>query len=77
MKQQKLTNKVDKILGIEVDDQENIKRVKERVDLWLKEVPKKLQKKLKRQASKKGLTGNQAKKYIQKVERRLNRRKIG
>ena len=77
MKQQKLTNKVDKILGIEVDDQEDIKRVKERVDLWLKEVPKKLQKKLKRQASKKGLTGDQAKKYIQKVERRLNRRKIG
>jgi hypothetical protein len=68
---------VDKILGIEVDDQENIKRVKERVDLWLKEVPKKLQKKLKRQASKKGLTGDQALKYIQKVERRLNRRKIG
>jgi len=61
----------------EVDDQEDIKRVKERVDLWLKEVPKKLQKKLKRQASKKGLTGNQAEKYIQKVERRLNRRKIG
>ena len=77
MKQQKLTNKVDKILGIEVDDQEDIKRVKERVDFWLKEVPKKLQKKLKRQASKKGLTGDQAKKYIQKVERRLNRRKIG
>ena len=77
MKQQKLTNRVDKILGIEVDDQEDIKRVKERVDLWLKEVPKKLQKKLKRQAFKKGLTGNQAKKYIQTVERRLNRRKIG
>jgi hypothetical protein len=58
-----------------VDDQEDIKRVKERVDLWLKEVPKKLQNKLERQASEKGLTGDQVEKYIQKVERRMNRRK--
>ena len=52
-----------------VDDQENIRRLKE------SQVPKKLQNKLKRQASEKGLTGNQAEKYIQKVERRMNRRK--
>ena len=52
-----------------VDDQENIRRLRE------SQVPKKLQNKLKRQASEKGLTGIQADKYIQKVERRLNRRK--
>ena len=60
-----------------VDDQENIRRVKNEVDLWLKEtrVPKKLQNKLQRQASEKGLEGSQVDKYIQKVERRMNRRK--
>jgi len=56
-----------------VDDQENIRRLKE------SQVPKKLQNKLKRQASEKGLTGNQVDKYInstlKKVERRMNRRK--
>ena len=56
-------------LEVEVDDQENIRRLRE------SQVPKKLQNKLKRQASEKGLTGVQADKYIQKVERRLNRRK--
>ena len=54
---------------LEVDDQENIRRLRET------RVPKKLQIKLKRQASEKGLEGNQADKYIQKVERRMNRRK--
>ena len=54
---------------LEVDDQENIRRLKET------RVPKKLQIKLKRQASEKGLAGNQVDKYIQKVERRMNRRK--
>jgi len=54
---------------LEVDDQENIRRLRE------SQVPKKLQIKLKRQASEKGLEGNQADKYIQKVERRMNRRK--
>jgi len=64
-------------LEVEVDDQENIRRVKNEVDLWLKEtrVPKKLQNKLQRQASEKGLEGSQVDKYIQKVERRMNRRK--
>ena len=42
-------------------------------------MPAKLHKKLKRQASNKGLVGEQADKYIyghlKKVERRLNRRK--
>ena len=52
-----------------VDDQENIRRLRE------SQVPKKLQNKLKRQASEQGLDCNQADKYIQKVERRLNRRK--
>ena len=52
-----------------VDDQENIRRLKET------RVPKKLHNKLERQASEKGLEGNQVDKYIQKVERRLNRRK--
>jgi len=54
---------------LEPDDQENIRRLRE------SQVPKKLQIKLKRQASEKGLEGNQADKYIQKVERRMNRRK--
>ena len=54
---------------LEVDDQENIRRLKET------RVTKKLQIKLKRQASEKGLAGNQVDKYIQKVERRMNRRK--
>ena len=64
-------------LEVEVDDQENIRRVKKEVDLWLREtrVPKKLQNKLQRQASEKGLEGSQVDKYIQKVERRMNRRK--
>ena len=53
-------------LEVDVDDQENIRRLRET------RVPKKLQIKLKRQASENGLTGN---KYIQKVARRLNRRK--
>ena len=53
-------------LEVDVDDQENIRRLRET------RVPKKLQIKLKRQASENGLTGN---KYIQKVERRMNRRK--
>ena len=52
-----------------VDDQENIRRLRET------RVPKKLKIKLKRQASEKGLAGNQVEKYIQKVERRMNRRK--
>ena len=39
------------------------------------QIPKRLQIKLKRQASEKGLAGNQVDKYIQKVERRMNRRK--
>ena len=52
-----------------VDDQENIRRLRE------SQVPKKLQNKLQRQASEKGLEGNQVDKYIQKVERRMNRRK--
>ena len=52
-----------------VDDQENIRRLRET------RVPKKLKIKLKRQASEKGLAGNQVDKYIQKVERRMNRRK--
>jgi hypothetical protein len=56
-------------LEVEVDDQENIRRLKE------SQVPKKLQNKLKRQASEKGLAGDQVEKYIQKVERRMNRRK--
>ncbi len=56
-------------LEVEVDDQENIRRLKE------SQVPKKLQNKLERQASEKGLTGDQVEKYIQKVERRMNRRK--
>jgi hypothetical protein len=60
-------------LEVEVDDQENIRRLRE------SQVPKKLQNKLKRQASEKGLTGDQAEKYIHstlsKVERRMNRRK--
>ena len=62
---------------LKVDDQENIRRVKKEVDLWLREtrVPKKLQNKLQRQASEKGLEGSQVDKYIQKVERRMNRRK--
>ena len=55
----------------EVDDQENIRRLRD------SQVPKKLQSKLKRQASEKGLTGKQVEKYIQKVERRMNRRKSG
>ena len=42
-------------------------------------MPKKLHSKLKRQASKKGLSGEQADKYVhstlRKVERRLSRRK--
>ena len=54
---------------LKVDDQENIRRLRE------SQVPKKLQIKLKRQASEKGLECNQADKYIQKVERRMNRRK--
>ena len=72
-----------KSINIEVNDQENIKRVKERVDRWLKEPrrPNKLQKKLKRQASEQGLEGDQVDNFInntlKKVERRLNRRKIG
>jgi len=53
----------------EVDDQENIRRLRET------QVPKKLQNKLKRQASEKGLEGNQVEKYIQKVERRMNNRR--
>lgn len=53
----------------EVDDQENIRRLRET------QVPKKLQNKLKRQASEKGLDCNQAAKYIQKVERRMNNRR--
>jgi len=53
----------------EVDDQENIRRLRET------QVPKKLQNKLKRQASEKGLEGNQVDKYIQKVERRMNNRR--
>ena len=52
-----------------VDDQENIRRLRET------RVPKKLKIKLKRQASEKGLAGSQVDKYIQKVERRMNRRK--
>ena len=56
-------------LEVEVDDQENIRRLKE------SQVPKKLQNKLQRQASEKGLEGSQVDKYIQKVERRMNRRK--
>ena len=52
-----------------VDDQENIRRLRE------SQVPKKLHNKLQRQASEKGLEGNQVDKYIQKVERRMNRRK--
>ena len=62
---------------LKADDQENIQRVKVKVDHWLKEtrISKKLQNKLERQADEKGLTGNQADKYIQKVERRMNRRK--
>ena len=52
-----------------VDDQENIRRLRE------SQVPKKLHNKLERQASEKGLAGNQVDKYIQKVERRMNRRK--
>ena len=52
-----------------VDDQENIRRLRE------SQVPKKLHNKLERQASEKGLEGNQVDKYIQKVERRMNRRK--
>jgi len=53
------------------------------VDHWLKEPrrPNKLQKKLKRQASEQGLEGDQVDNFInntlKKVERRLNRRKIG
>ena len=39
------------------------------------QVPKKLKIKLKRQASEKGLVANQVEKYIQKVERQMNRRK--
>ena len=54
---------------LEVDDQENIRRLRET------RVPKKLQIKLKRQASEKGLEGNQVDKYIQKVERRMNNRR--
>jgi len=42
-------------------------------------MPKKLHKKLERQASKKGLTGKQKEKFVygtlSKVERRMNRRK--
>jgi len=53
----------------EIDDQENIRRLRET------QVPKKLQNKLKRQASEKGLEGNQVDKYIQKVERRMNNRR--
>jgi len=53
----------------EIDDQENIRRLRET------QVPKKLQNKLKRQASEKGLEGNQVEKYIQKVERRMNNRR--
>ena len=53
----------------EVDDQENIRRLRE------SQVPKKLQNKLKRQASEQGLDCNQAAKYIQKVERRMNNRR--
>ena len=56
-------------LEVEVAEQENIRRLRET------RVPKKLQIKLKRQASEKGLEGIQAYKYIQKVERRMNRRK--
>jgi len=56
-------------LEVDVDDQENIRRLRET------RVPKKLQIRLKRQASEKGLAGNQVDKYIQKVERRMNRRK--
>ena len=52
-----------------VDDQENIRRLRE------SQVPKKLQNKLKRQASEQGLDCNQAAKYIQKVERRMNNRR--
>ena len=52
-----------------VDDQENIRRLRE------SQVPKKLHNKLERQASEKGLAGSQVDKYIQKVERRMNRRK--
>ena len=54
---------------LEVDDQENIRRLRE------SQVPKKLQNKLKRQASEQGLDCNQAAKYIQKVERRMNNRR--
>jgi len=70
-----------KITLLDLDDQENIKRVKKRVNLWLREtrVPKKLHNKLERQASEKGLTDNQVDRYIRstlkKVERRMNRRK--
>ena len=52
-----------------VDDQENIRRLRE------SQVPKKLHNKLERQASEKGLEGNQVDKYIQKVERRMNNRR--
>ena len=54
---------------LKVDDQENIRRLRET------QVPKKLHNKLERQASEKGLEGNQVDKYIQKVERQMNRRK--
>jgi len=54
----------------EIDDQENIRRL-----IRETQVPKKLQNKLERQATEKGLEGNQVDKYIEKVERQMNRRK--
>jgi len=54
----------------EIDDQENIRRL-----IRETQVPKKLQNKLERQATEKGLEGNQVDKYIQKVERRMNNRR--
>jgi hypothetical protein len=62
-----------KITLLDLDDQENIRRLRET------RVPKKLHNKLERQASEKGLEDNQVDRYIRstlkKVERRMNRRK--